>query len=623
MAIRGLERKDNYKVYTIAGGAGDVRKYPGFDLGVQSNLLEVLAALRLYSDGNPDQGTWYNATNDVNSLSGSQVVVFRTSTQAEDSFIVISSHPIAGIQMNVVVDGVDAGALATAWRYCSDVQDDEYTPKTWSDLDYEDESESASGKSLTNGTGIKNVKWIIPNDHKITKIEGIRGYAYKLVVDTAGYATSPEIESIRLINPQTALSLTVLTCDGTYDFHKNSDTVAGVTTDKDAIPLTTFPILDENGISNFIIKNLAAGKTLVMIVGLAPFSQEGAGAGSSTSSPSYSRIQDGLGTALANVVVGARYTWDNGEAKGTQSSSTLKDTDKAWGTDELAGMQITIHTEGGSTPPETKDILSNTADTITISGTWANNPVSGTTHYKVTDTGNGLLVKGFDVSIQADEVNITDFKAGHYKSSPPDLTENEDTQFLTDIKGRMIPGGFDAEGAALTVRPIPVAGKDGAGNVQALATDTSGQIQTAHDVNTNPIMSEITDGTTEAEVDATLKALKVDVKTALSGYDSGNDRYKFDMEKDSTLPSTVYDGAKTVASAGTAEALGSQAVKRGVIVQALSTNTGKVYVGGSGVSNASGIELTAGESVPIECDDIADVYIDVDTNAEGVKWTSF
>lgn len=88
-----------------------------------------------------------------------------------------------------------------------------------------------------------------------------------------------------------------------------------------------------------------------------------------------------------------------------------------------------------------------------------------------------------------------------------------------------------------------------------------------------------------------------------------------------TLPSTVYNDKQTVAAAGTAEALaGSQTVISGAHVKALIGNTGLVFVGDSGVSSANGYELDPGESVFVEIDDLAKIYVDSAVNGEGVTY---
>lgn len=88
-----------------------------------------------------------------------------------------------------------------------------------------------------------------------------------------------------------------------------------------------------------------------------------------------------------------------------------------------------------------------------------------------------------------------------------------------------------------------------------------------------------------------------------------------------TLPTGVVHGQKTVTTGGTEEALGSStALTSGVTVKALHGNTGMVYVGANPVTSSTGFVLDAGESIFIETDNLADIYIDVDTNGEGVSY---
>lgn len=81
---------------------------------------------------------------------------------------------------------------------------------------------------------------------------------------------------------------------------------------------------------------------------------------------------------------------------------------------------------------------------------------------------------------------------------------------------------------------------------------------------------------------------------------------------------------KTVAAAGTQEAIHSAALRvRSVLLIAHSTNTGRVYYGGSDVDSSTQKGLLAGESVTITGDkpfDIQTIFIDVDTAGEGVDW---
>jgi len=71
---------------------------------------------------------------------------------------------------------------------------------------------------------------------------------------------------------------------------------------------------------------------------------------------------------------------------------------------------------------------------------------------------------------------------------------------------------------------------------------------------------------------------------------------------------TIYNGSKTVPTA-MAEAIASSQAVSSVTVKALSTNTVAVYVGVSGVTTANGFELLAGESLSLDIDNLADVFV--------------
>jgi hypothetical protein len=87
------------------------------------------------------------------------------------------------------------------------------------------------------------------------------------------------------------------------------------------------------------------------------------------------------------------------------------------------------------------------------------------------------------------------------------------------------------------------------------------------------------------------------------------------------IPATVVNGQKTVTAAGTAEALGAATtLYSGVSVKALATNTNDIYVGSSAVDDTNGYVLSAGEAVFVENGDLANIFIDADTNSEGVSF---
>ena len=90
----------------------------------------------------------------------------------------------------------------------------------------------------------------------------------------------------------------------------------------------------------------------------------------------------------------------------------------------------------------------------------------------------------------------------------------------------------------------------------------------------------------------------------------------------SHTPGTLTSGIKTVASTATPEALGTGQY-HWVDVQALNTNTQEVTIADSSVVHGAsqrGIMCSALDVYTLYDVDIAQVYIDVEVNAEGVTW---
>jgi hypothetical protein len=84
---------------------------------------------------------------------------------------------------------------------------------------------------------------------------------------------------------------------------------------------------------------------------------------------------------------------------------------------------------------------------------------------------------------------------------------------------------------------------------------------------------------------------------------------------------TLLSGEKTVTTSGTAEAIAAANVVEALTIIAKAGNTGQVYVGGSDVTTSTNDGLDAGDVLEIPGPlDLADIYIDVDTNGEGVDF---
>ena len=84
----------------------------------------------------------------------------------------------------------------------------------------------------------------------------------------------------------------------------------------------------------------------------------------------------------------------------------------------------------------------------------------------------------------------------------------------------------------------------------------------------------------------------------------------------------LLSSEKTVTTSGNAVALASARMITSVTIIAKAGNTGKVYVGGSDVATTTNDGLAAEDSLSIEMDhafDLADIYLDADTNGEGVE----
>jgi hypothetical protein len=82
-------------------------------------------------------------------------------------------------------------------------------------------------------------------------------------------------------------------------------------------------------------------------------------------------------------------------------------------------------------------------------------------------------------------------------------------------------------------------------------------------------------------------------------------------------------GQITVTTAGTAVIGTATAKFYGFYVRALSTNTGKVYVGNDGagdVTSGNGYELSPGDDIYIECANLSELYFDSATNGDKFCW---
>ncbi len=85
----------------------------------------------------------------------------------------------------------------------------------------------------------------------------------------------------------------------------------------------------------------------------------------------------------------------------------------------------------------------------------------------------------------------------------------------------------------------------------------------------------------------------------------------------------AMSGQTTVTTAGTEVQLNANQACKSVIIKALSTNTGIMYVGNDGanaVSSSTGYPLSKDDYVVLEVLNLNNIYVDASVNGEKVAW---
>ena len=177
---------------------------------------------------------------------------------------------------------------------------------------------------------------------------------------------------------------------------------------------------------------------------------------------------------------------------------------------------------------------------------------------------------------------------------------------------------------------------DGDGDSRTLATSETATVHTPKHIVTK--VTPGTDGTDLGKAEDNAHAsghvgvmalgVRTDTTAARSGTDGDYEPLQIKGGRAATSavvetvtpPASIFNGQKTVAATGTAEAIAATQAANGVTIKALAANTNPVYVGNSGVTTSNGYELAAGEAVFLEVDDLAKVFVDVTTNGEGVSF---
>lgn len=87
-----------------------------------------------------------------------------------------------------------------------------------------------------------------------------------------------------------------------------------------------------------------------------------------------------------------------------------------------------------------------------------------------------------------------------------------------------------------------------------------------------------------------------------------------------SVPTTIYNGKKTVTTAGTRVVLAASQAVKSVTIKALSTNTGFIYVGDTSVASTNGLQLEAGETISLDIANLNTVNLDSSVNGEGCTY---
>jgi len=284
----------------------------------------------------------------------------------------------------------------------------------------------------------------------------------------------------------------------------------------------------------------------------------------------------------------------------------------------------------GHTAQTEQRILNDSKDSLydTIATTLFAETGVGTLAQRVTGSAVGSAIALHVALVDGAGSQITSFGGGtQYTEGDTDATITGTALMWEDAANTLV--------VASATKPLPV----------SASIDTTGLATDATDTNTGTIAGDTTsiDGKTPAlgqalaaaSVPVVLTAAQEAALTppaAITGFATSakQDTLLTELQAKADLTETqpvgvvpltsCGSGVTTVTTAGTQVALGSSTAIDSVTIKALSTNTGLIYVGTSTVSSADGFQLSAGDSVSLDVDNLTDVYIDSAVDTEGVSY---
>ncbi len=207
--------------------------------------------------------------------------------------------------------------------------------------------------------------------------------------------------------------------DGSNDLSisQGMDLIKGLSLLADTTTNGLVSVLDDSGTKRFAVDigGIQALNPQVSAQCFAPFSPWSASPGNSAFVPFEStQYETQLGMHDPTLDVSSTAT--------SGAASTLTDTSQTWTVDEWAGAVVKI--TGGTGEGQWKNIVSNTVDTLTISGSWDTTPDATSQYYvslnnsKLTAPIGGVYsVKGHvSISYQAGPVGIFFYVNGAFKA---------------------------------------------------------------------------------------------------------------------------------------------------------------------------------------------------------------
>lgn len=209
--------------------------------------------------------------------------------------------------------------------------------------------------------------------------------------------------------------------------------------------------------------------------------------------------------------------------------------------------------------------------------------VGSTGYDKTGDKAYAIPINVNDAAYNSTNLNIP--VGGKYIASLPTYTDGDSVPFTFTVDGKLLTN------AEVTLNDY---------------TDNSNEFTASSSKGLN-IMG-IYQSTPTTITDGNIASISIDNKRNLK------------VTASADIPTTITNDVKTVTLAGTAEALGTTLATKSIYIRASSTNTGYIYVGGSGVTSANGIILSANDSITLEISDRATVYINSSVNGEGVGY---